>query len=34
LKRSLANGEGIVPSHVDDRYRIANRLETLPQLDA
>ena len=34
LIRSLANGGGIVPSHVDDRHRIARRLETEPYFDA
>jgi hypothetical protein len=34
LKRSRANGRAVVPSHVDDRHRIASRFETVPQLDA
>jgi hypothetical protein len=34
LKRSLTNGRGIVPSHVDDRHRISSRLQAIPQLNA
>ena len=33
MKRSFANGRGIVPSHVDDRHSIPSRFETVPQLD-
>jgi hypothetical protein len=34
LMRSRADDRAVVPSHVDDRHRIAIRLETMPQLDA
>lgn len=34
LKRSLANGRGVVSSHVDDCHCIPSRYETVPQVDA